>query len=52
MKRRETLPLVPEQALLEALAGLETVSSQDRLLRRLISPELEPLVTFGKASLD
>jgi hypothetical protein len=48
VRKRETLPFVPEQAISDALAGLETISSQDRLLRRLISPELEPLVLLGK----
>ncbi|MDV3278516.1 MAG: hypothetical protein LYZ69_08665 [Nitrososphaerales archaeon] len=48
MKRRETLPIVPECALPDALASLETIRSQDKLLRRLINAELEPLQAFGQ----
>lgn len=48
MKSRKVLPIVPEPVTQDALAGLVTIRSQDKLLSRLISPELEPLQAFGQ----
>ncbi len=41
------IPFVPKRAVADALAALDALRTQDRLVRSLIRPELEPVTLSG-----
>ena len=47
--REPKLPFVPKRAAADALAALESLRFQDKLVRRLVRPELEPFTTSGQS---